>query len=72
MGPRRLRLETEHLVDGLTFDERLSRLEGLVLGDDHRAGLDRDHDETRRRLEDLESIERRRSLPWYLRWWVTR
>jgi hypothetical protein len=60
----------EHLVEGLTIDERLARLEGLVLGNGRskgRPGLEREHDETRRRLEDLESCERRRRLPWWTR-----
>ena len=72
MSKRGLRLAPEHLRDGLTFDERLSRLEGAVMGDECRPGLDRDHEQTRERLERLESIERRRALPWWLRWWVKR
>lgn len=64
-----IRTEAEHLVDGLTFNERLSRLEVRVLGDAQVPGLEVDHDDTRRRVEDLEAADRRRAMPWYLRWW---
>jgi hypothetical protein len=57
----------EFLRDGLTIDERLARLENKVLGTDRVPGLEREHDTTRQRLEELESVERRRRLPWYLR-----
>lgn len=72
MGRRGLRTEPEHLINGLTFDERLSRVEGCLFGDAKVQGLDRDHDATRERLEKLESIERRRRMPWYVRWFVRR
>lgn len=69
---RRLRFEPEHLVDGLTFNERLSRLEVRVLGDKRIPGLEVEHEDTRRRLEELESAKRRAAIPWYLRWSVRR
>lgn len=71
MGPRR-KFTTE--VDGLNYNERLARLEGCVFGDGHQQlkGLDAEHDDTRKRLEELESGERRRKMPWYLRWFLKR
>lgn len=62
------RLRTEHLVNGLTFDERLSKLEARVFGTRYELGLDRDHDETRDRLKRLEDARR----PWWLRLLVWR
>lgn len=67
---RKPRFEPEHLVEGLTFDERLARLESHVMGNSKVLGLMREHDETRRKVEDLESTERRRKLPFYLRWFL--
>lgn len=70
----RFRTEPEHLIDGLTFGERLAKVEAVLYGDKrgHKPGLDREHDVTRERVEQLESIERRRTLPWYLRLFVRR
>lgn len=72
MAGRRLRTAPEHLVEGLTFDERLSRLESAIRGTKYAAGLEREHEETRRRVEDIEHAHRQQALPWYLRWFVNR
>lgn len=63
----RLRFEPEHLVEGLTFDERLHRLEAGVRGTKHVPGLQLEHERLVARVEELESLERRRQMPWYLR-----
>lgn len=69
-----MRTEDYRNSDGLTFEERLTRLETRVYGDRRGkiAGLEKDHDETRRFVEDLQSWRRQRALPWYLRWFVRR
>lgn len=68
----KLRFAPEHLVDGLTFDERLRRLESRLFGNEHVDGLEGSHQLTRQRVEELESLERRRKMPWYVRLFVGR
>lgn len=65
---RRFRAEPEHLVDGLTFDERLSRLELRLLGDAKVPGLEREHSGVAERVEQLEHLQRQASLPFWTRW----
>lgn len=75
MGKDRLR-DRPRLVDGLTPDERLTQLErtvyGLHLKNGSLPGLERQHETLRGRVEDLESADRRRKMPFWLRWWVAR
>lgn len=56
----------EHLVEGLNHHERLTRLEGTVR--EGPRSLERQVEAQRRRIEDLESADRRRAMPWWLRW----
>lgn len=75
MSGRRLRYEPEHLVEGLTFDERLARLESLVLGngrDASRPGLLDEHEQLRRDVADLKAAANRKAIPWYLRLFLKR
>jgi hypothetical protein len=51
------------LVDGLTEYERIARLEAIVLGRKQRLGLEE-------RVETLESDQRRRAMPFWIRWFV--
>lgn len=71
MGKSRLAAAgAERLQEGLNYDERIARLEGRVLGHGKAPGLSREHQLLLQRVEELESAERQRRLPWYVRWAV--
>jgi hypothetical protein len=55
---------------GLDYHERLVRLEKTVYGTEHVAGLAQRSFAIQDRVEDLESVDRRRRLPFFLRWFL--
>jgi hypothetical protein len=61
------RRHVDRLVEGLTVDERVARLEGVVLGQKNVKGLDERFDHLADTVHELASVERRRAMPWYLR-----
>lgn len=65
MGKLRVARPAEHLVDGLTFDERLARLELRLLGSAQVRGAERGLELLEQRVEELESLERRRKMGWF-------
>lgn len=60
----RRKADREPLRNGLTLDERVTLLESAIDGDRKRLGLVE-------RVQDLEQSERRRALPFWMRWMVT-
>jgi heme oxygenase len=65
------RITAERLnEEGLDYHERLVRLEKTIYGTTHVPGLV-DHADTQLgRIQDLESVDRRRRLPFFLRWFL--
>lgn len=66
MSGRRTRFAGE----GLNTEERVTRLESAIRGNEHVAGIVEDLEQLRRRLEDLERADRLRKMPFFLRWFL--
>lgn len=61
---------SDPLADGLTIDERVTRLETTIRGTPKVPGLALEVDRLLARTEALESTDRRRRMPWLIRWFL--
>lgn len=59
-----------HLVEGLTVDERIARLEGTVFGVARVDSLEQRIEDTEDEIHRLRAAERRHQLPFYRRWFT--